>query len=135
MPWEDDRFYKFSEIARATGIPQESLTRYARQGRLDAVKVGGHWSMLGSKVRQFLDSGTGSEAQEKKLDPVDIAKKLFRSEYDEAVRKGDRHGQRLYEKGLQAALLAWLGNTGIALDVVREFRRLNDDAADAEVTL
>ena len=121
MPWENDRFYKFSEISRATGIPQASLTRYARQGRLDAVKLGGHWSMIGQRVREFLASGTGSEAQEKHFDPVQIARSLCRSEYDEAMRKGDKHGQRLYEKGLQAALFVWLGK------VLTEFRRLHEE--------
>lgn len=55
---ERSRFYKLSEVTSITGIPQSTLTKYAREGRIKATKVGKLWRMTGDWVIDFMQNGT-----------------------------------------------------------------------------
>lgn len=55
---QESRFYKLSEVMAITGIPQSTLTQYAREGRIKAVKMGKIWRMTGAALQELLTNGT-----------------------------------------------------------------------------
>lgn len=68
MEIEDSKFYKMSEVSAITGVPQSTLTKYARQSRIKAIRVGKLWRMNGEWVKEFLENGTENpEEKHKKI--------------------------------------------------------------------
>lgn len=63
---ERSRFYKLSEVTSITGIPQSTLTKYAREGRIKATKVGKLWRMTGDWVIDFMQNGTEDPEEKQK---------------------------------------------------------------------
>lgn len=59
MELEMSRFYKLSEVSGIVGVPQSTLSRYAREGRIPAQRYGKLWRMSGEAVQYMLEHGAG----------------------------------------------------------------------------
>ncbi len=55
---DNTRAYKLSEMSAITGVPQTTLTRWARAGQIKARKAGKLWRITGEGIKYFLEHGT-----------------------------------------------------------------------------
>ena len=63
MKLDADRLYKVGEISEVLGIPRSSITRWARQGRIPAKKVGANWFLTGAEVEHIRKYGTDAKKE------------------------------------------------------------------------
>lgn len=53
MDYRDDELFTLEEIAPKVKLTVATLRRYARQGRIDAVKFGGEWRVSRDAFERF----------------------------------------------------------------------------------
>jgi excisionase family DNA binding protein len=58
---DETRAYRLSEMAAITGVPQSTLTRWARLGLINAQKLGRNWRISGKWIQYYLDHGAVSK--------------------------------------------------------------------------
>ena len=61
------RTYKLSEVSSMTGIPQTTLSRWAREGKIEVLKTGRLWRMTAYAIQHLLENGTIDPGDESKL--------------------------------------------------------------------
>ena len=61
---DSTRAYKLSEMSLITGVPQTTLTRWARNGQIKARKAGKLWRITGDGIRYFLEHGTEEKGEQ-----------------------------------------------------------------------
>lgn len=65
-----DRLLSTREVAELLSVNQKSVRRYAMQGRLHAIKVGGNVRYEEGDVQAFINSGRGHRVIEQPASPV-----------------------------------------------------------------
>ena len=63
MQYESERFYGLNEISADLRIPQSSLQRWAREGKIKAVTFGKKWMVDGAEVERLRREGVPNEKQ------------------------------------------------------------------------
>lgn len=61
MAIEIDKLYKLSEVAKIIGVTSKTISAWAREGRIPAVKMGREWRLAGKAVIDLMEHGQPAE--------------------------------------------------------------------------